>query len=91
MLPCNPLKNVCLCKIRKIIFPQSVIESCCSDTGNKRSNSDPKMKKIVNYNRINVPGFENINYSYHMPKNINNLNSNNYNPTSPKCINKIKI
>ncbi len=58
---------------------------------NKRSNSDPNVKKIVNYNRINVAGFENMNYSYHMPKNINNLNSNNYNPTSPKCINKIKI
>ena len=62
-----------------------------SNIMNKRSNSDSKKKKVLNYNNINLSDNENSRASIHKPKNLNNLNNYNYIPLETKCYNFIKI
>ena len=62
-----------------------------SNIMNKRSNSDSKKKKVLNYNNINLSDNDNSRASIHKPKNLNNLNNYNYIPLETKCYNFIKI
>ena len=62
-----------------------------SNIMNKRSNSDSKKKKVLNYNNMNLSDNENTRSSIHKPMNLNNLNNYNYIPLETKCYNFMKI